>query len=73
MLFKHLHWISHRFGTSLRKRGFIAFTKSVATGSIAIGCIALLLSLAVLDGFQESLEKLKDPPSLCFGLNLNSC
>ena len=57
MVFKHLLWISHRFGTSLRKRGFIAFTKSVATGSIAIGCIALLLSLAVLDGFQESLEK----------------
>ena len=48
--------IAHRFGTSLRKRGFIAFTRIVAIAGIAIGCIALLVSMAVLDGFQESLE-----------------
>jgi lipoprotein-releasing system permease protein len=50
-------WIARRFGASLRRRGFIAFTRAVAIGSIAIGCMALLISLAVLDGFQQALEE----------------
>lgn len=52
-----LIYLAHRFGTSLRKRGFIAFTRIVAIVSIAIGCMALLLSMAILDGFKLALEQ----------------
>ena len=54
-LFRLIH-LAHRFGTSLKKRGFIAFTRLVAVLSIAIGCMALLLSMAILDGFKQALE-----------------
>jgi len=50
-------YLAHRFGTSLKKRGFIAFTRIVAILSIAIGCMALLLSMAILDGFKQALEQ----------------
>jgi lipoprotein-releasing system permease protein len=56
MSFLRLIYLAHRFGTSLKKRGFIAFTRIVAILSIAIGCMALLLSMAILDGFKQALE-----------------
>ena len=56
MSFFRLIYLAYRFGTSLKKRGFIAFTRIVAILSIAIGCMALLLSMAILDGFKQALE-----------------
>ena len=52
-----LIYLAHKFGTSLKKRGFIAFTRIVAILSISIGCMALLLSMAILDGFKQALEQ----------------
>ena len=40
---------------------------SVDTLSLSANVLLMIISL------DESVEKLKDPPSLCFGLNLNSC
>ena len=57
MMISRIIQLAYRFGTSLKKRGFIAFTRMVAMMSIAIGCMALLLSMAILDGFKEALEE----------------
>jgi len=45
--------IARRFSKSLRKDGFNRFTSIVSLASVAIGCIALIVSISILDGYDS--------------------
>src|SRR5687768_10385329 len=45
-----------RYLKSTRKDAFASFLSAVAAGGIALGVAALILSLAVISGFQEALR-----------------
>src|SRR5436309_15493278 len=45
-----------RYLRSTRKDAFASFLSAVAAGGIALGVTALVLSLAVISGFQEALR-----------------
>ena len=45
-----------RYVRSTRRDAFASFLSAVAAGGIALGVIALVLSLAVISGFQEALR-----------------
>jgi len=49
-------FIASRFSRSLRSSGFARFTSYVGTGSVALGCTALILSFAILHGYEEQIE-----------------
>jgi len=49
-------WISRRFSRSLRNDGFARFTTIVSIGSVALGCIALILAMSVLRGYEDAIE-----------------
>jgi lipoprotein-releasing system permease protein len=49
-------FVARRYGQSYRRRRFISFTRLVAFFSVMIGSLALILSLSVLEGFEESLR-----------------
>ena len=44
--------IARRFSATLRT-GFPRFTTFVAVGSVALGCLALIVAISVLDGYEE--------------------
>lgn len=46
-------FIAKRFSVSLRRNGFSRFTTIVSTASVALGCIALIVSTSVLGGYEE--------------------
>lgn len=49
-------WISRRFSRSLRSDRFSRFTTMVSIGSVALGCIALILAMSVLRGYENAIE-----------------
>ncbi len=46
-------WLSRRIATSLRVDGFARFTSVVSIASIAMGTLALILSISILTGYEE--------------------
>ncbi|MBS1536265.1 MAG: ABC transporter permease [Bacteroidetes bacterium] len=57
MKFKLSSFVARRYGQSYRRRRFISFTRLVAFFSVMIGSMALILSLSVLEGFEQSLRE----------------
>jgi lipoprotein-releasing system permease protein len=59
-----------RYVRSTRREAFVSFLSAVAAGGIALGVAALVLSLAVISGFQEALrgELLGRTPQLLLDL-----
>jgi lipoprotein-releasing system permease protein len=59
-----------RYARSTRRDAFASFLSAVAAGGIALGVAALVLSLAVISGFQEALrgELLSRTPQLLIEL-----
>jgi len=49
-------FIAGRFSRSLRS-GFARFTTIVSVGSVALGCLALIVSISVLNGYEEMIEE----------------
>jgi lipoprotein-releasing system permease protein len=45
--------IARRFTVSLRRDPFARFTSVVSIASVAIGCLALIISISVLNGYEE--------------------
>jgi lipoprotein-releasing system permease protein len=45
--------IARRFASSLRRDGFARFTSVVSYGSVALGCIAVILAMSILDGYEQ--------------------
>ncbi len=58
MTLGQLRMLSARFSRSSGGRGFFSFSKLVAFISVLLGSMALVLSLSVLGGFEESLHTL---------------
>lgn len=46
-------FIARRFSVSLRRNAFSRFTTFVSIASVALGCIALIVSTSVLGGYEE--------------------
>jgi lipoprotein-releasing system permease protein len=57
MDFKLLGFISSRLSKSARRQRFLGFTKSVALISVTLGTMSLILSLAILEGFDTTLHE----------------
>ena len=56
------HWplilvIAHRFARSIRANGFARFTTIVSVMSVALGCVALIIAISVLTGYEEKIEE----------------
>jgi len=49
--------IARRFTKSLRRDGFSRFTTLVSISSVALGCIALIISISVLNGYEEKIKE----------------
>ncbi|MBC8125034.1 MAG: ABC transporter permease [Candidatus Kapabacteria bacterium] len=49
--------IAHRFARSLRADGFARFTTIVSVMSVALGCVALIIAISVLTGYEEKIEE----------------
>lgn len=47
--------IASRFAFSLRRNGFARFTTLVSVASVALGCIALIVAMSVLRGYEEAI------------------
>ena len=45
--------IARRFSRSLRSDGFSTFTSIVSIASVAVGCLALIISISILDGYEK--------------------
>jgi lipoprotein-releasing system permease protein len=50
-------FIARRFSSSLRRDGFSRFTTIVSTASVALGCVALIVSTSVLAGYEELIKE----------------
>lgn len=50
-------YIARRFAKSLRNNAFARFTWYVGIVSVALGCIALTLSFAILNGYEEQIQQ----------------
>lgn len=48
-------FIASRFAYSLRGNGFARFTTIVSVVSVALGCIALIVAMSVLRGYEEAI------------------
>lgn len=48
-------FIASRFAYSLRGNGFARFTTMVSVVSVALGCIALIVAMSVLRGYEEAI------------------
>ncbi len=48
--------ISSRLTQGVRRKRFLKFTKIVALASVTLGCLALILSLSILEGFDRKLH-----------------
>lgn len=57
MNFKLIHKLSKNFANSGKRKGFLNFARIVAVLSVFTGSFALIVSLAVLSGFESSLEE----------------
>ncbi len=49
--------IASRFSRSLRSNGFARFATAVSVGSVAVGTIALILAISILNGYEEAIER----------------
>lgn len=49
-------WIARRFARSLRHERFARFTTVVSIAAVALGCLALLLAMSVLRGYENTIE-----------------
>lgn len=49
--------VAFRFAHSLRANGFARFTTIVSVLSVALGCVALIIAISVLHGYEEKIEK----------------
>ncbi|MFC2130038.1 FtsX-like permease family protein [Bacteroidota bacterium] len=56
MKFRLLNYIAKRFSTSGNNRRFLNFARMVALISVILGSMALIISLSVLDGFEDALK-----------------
>jgi len=54
--FKLLRYIAKRFSTSGSNKRFLNFARTVAFISVILGSMALIISLSVLDGFENELK-----------------
>lgn len=45
--------LAQRFSSSLRRDGFARFTAVVSYASVAIGCIAVILAMSILEGYEQ--------------------
>lgn len=57
MNFKLIHKLSTNFANSGKRKSFLNFARIIAVLSVFTGSLALIISLAVLNGFQSSLEE----------------
>ncbi len=57
MDFRRVKHIARRFSQSGRRRRFLNFARTVALLSVLLGSMALIISLAVLEGFDTELRK----------------
>lgn len=57
MNYSLIRLISSRLSTGVRRKRFLNFTKIVAMLSVVLGCMALILSLAILEGFDRKLHQ----------------
>jgi lipoprotein-releasing system permease protein len=57
MDFKLIRFISSRLAKSAKRQRFLGFTKSVAMFSVTLGTMSLILSLAILEGFDTTLHE----------------
>lgn len=52
-----VYLIATRLARSLRGNGFARFTTIVSVLSVALGCIALIVAMSVLRGYEETIER----------------
>lgn len=51
-----IQYVSSRLGASTNRSGFLSFSRGVAFISVMIGALALILSLSVLEGYQQTFK-----------------
>ncbi len=56
MSFSSIRFISERISKSSKRQNFLNFTLAVSLVSVMLGCMALILSLAILEGFEKTLH-----------------
>lgn len=56
MSFSSIRFISDRISKSSKRQKFLNFTLAVSLSSVMLGCMALILSLAILEGFEKTLH-----------------
>lgn len=49
-------FIARRFARSLRRDGFARFTSIVSIASVALGCIALVVAMSILTGYEQAIR-----------------
>jgi lipoprotein-releasing system permease protein len=49
--------IAQRFAQSLRGDGFSRFSTIVSIASVALGCMALIVSMSILKGYEDAIER----------------
>lgn len=49
--------IAQRFAQSLRGDGFSRFSTIVSIASVALGCMALIVSMSILKGYEDTIER----------------
>lgn len=49
--------IAQRFAQSLRGDGFSRFSTIVSVASVALGCMALIVSMSILEGYEDTIER----------------
>lgn len=57
MNFRLAEFVARHFAQSFRNRAFLTFTRTVALASVIIGCMALIIALSVLEGFDRALHE----------------
>jgi len=48
--------IAQRFSQSLRGDRFSRFATIVSIASVALGCMALIVSMSILQGYEDAIE-----------------
>lgn len=56
MSFSSIRFISEKISKSSKRQKFLNFTLAVSLVSVMLGCMALILSLAILEGFEKTLH-----------------
>jgi lipoprotein-releasing system permease protein len=52
-----IRYVSSRLGASTNRSGFLSFSRGIAFISVMIGALALILSLSVLEGYQQTFKE----------------